>query len=428
MAITLDGTLGITSPAETVQGALTTTGNTILGDASTDTLNVGNGGLVKDASGNVGIGTASPTTKLQVQKNGKSFQLWDASTNDGAYMVYAGASTTKNWCIGNQFNVSGALEFTQTSASGGTTIGTTPSMVIDSSGNVGIGTSSPSSRLEIIGVNPKLTINANDAINGRQATLSLISGASADPYSTCQIMYGAINSTTSGTLTFVEGDGTERMRVTSDGDLCIGANNSESSRLRATRTNGQNVLYVSQEAATNNSTAVVYQTVAGGNGNQNIGLIVAIQAANTGDRIITGQFWNSGSPQDKFYVQRDGTTNNATGSYGTISDVRIKQDIIDATPQWEDFKKIKFRKYRMISDVEALGNDAPYLMGAVAQELEAAGMKGLVETPLDAEGNETDLHKTVKLSIMYMKGMKALQEAMERIEILETRLNALEGN
>jgi len=46
--------------------ALTTTGNTILGDASTDTLNVGNGGLVKDASGNVGIGTASPTQLLDV--------------------------------------------------------------------------------------------------------------------------------------------------------------------------------------------------------------------------------------------------------------------------------------------------------------------------------------------------------------------------
>ena len=61
MAITLDGNLGITTPAETVQGALTTTGNTILGDASTDTLNVGNGGLVKDASGNVGIGQ-TPTS------------------------------------------------------------------------------------------------------------------------------------------------------------------------------------------------------------------------------------------------------------------------------------------------------------------------------------------------------------------------------
>jgi hypothetical protein len=69
MTITLDGTLGITSPAETVQGALTTTGNTILGDATTDTLTVGVTGIVKDASGNVGIGTASPNGKLSVAGN-----------------------------------------------------------------------------------------------------------------------------------------------------------------------------------------------------------------------------------------------------------------------------------------------------------------------------------------------------------------------
>ena len=62
MSVVIDGTSGITSPAETVQGALTTTGNTILGDSSADTLNVGNGDLVKDASGNVGINIASPST------------------------------------------------------------------------------------------------------------------------------------------------------------------------------------------------------------------------------------------------------------------------------------------------------------------------------------------------------------------------------
>lgn len=45
---------------------LTTTGNTVLGDAATDTLNVGAGGLVKDASGNVGIGIAGPATRLDI--------------------------------------------------------------------------------------------------------------------------------------------------------------------------------------------------------------------------------------------------------------------------------------------------------------------------------------------------------------------------
>jgi hypothetical protein len=78
MSVVIDGTTGITTPGLTNTGTetivnLTTTGNTILGDASTDTLNVGNGGLVKDASGNVGIGTASPSGKLHVA--GSSGQL-----------------------------------------------------------------------------------------------------------------------------------------------------------------------------------------------------------------------------------------------------------------------------------------------------------------------------------------------------------------
>ena len=66
MSVVIDGTSGITTPAETVQGALTTTGNTILGDATTDTLTVGVTGIVKDASGNVGIGTAAPASLLHV--------------------------------------------------------------------------------------------------------------------------------------------------------------------------------------------------------------------------------------------------------------------------------------------------------------------------------------------------------------------------
>jgi hypothetical protein len=48
---------------------LTTTGNTILGDASTDTLNVGAGGLVKDASGNVIVGSTTAFGKLSVVGN-----------------------------------------------------------------------------------------------------------------------------------------------------------------------------------------------------------------------------------------------------------------------------------------------------------------------------------------------------------------------
>jgi len=81
MTITLDGTNGITTPNLTNTGTetlvnLTTTGNTTLGDATTDTLTVGVTGIVKDASGNVGIGTSSPTfdsgSGLQISRAGVS--------------------------------------------------------------------------------------------------------------------------------------------------------------------------------------------------------------------------------------------------------------------------------------------------------------------------------------------------------------------
>ena len=71
MSVIIDGTTGITTPGLTNTGTetilnLTTTGNTILGDATTDTLTVGVTGIVKDASGNVGIGTTAPAEALDV--------------------------------------------------------------------------------------------------------------------------------------------------------------------------------------------------------------------------------------------------------------------------------------------------------------------------------------------------------------------------
>ena len=57
---------GTVNGAVTITGALTANGNVTLGDASTDTLNVGNGGLVKDSSGRVGIGQGTPAYLLDV--------------------------------------------------------------------------------------------------------------------------------------------------------------------------------------------------------------------------------------------------------------------------------------------------------------------------------------------------------------------------
>ena len=81
--------------------------------------------------------------------------------------------------------------------------------------------------------------------------------------------------------------------------------------------------------------------------------------------------------------------------------------------------------------------DAPNMLGVIAQELEAADMAGLVTESPDRDAEMNDLGtvtKQVNYSILYMKAVKALQEAMTRIETLEanqaameTRLAALEA-
>jgi hypothetical protein len=164
-----------------------------------------------------------------------------------------------------------------------------------------------------------------------------------------------------------------------------------------------------------------------GNMIQNVGFT----AAGTGWNHFIGYGSIGGSTDIK--ILGNGNVQNINNSYGAISDVKLKENIIDASSQWDDIKNLTVRKYSLKSD----SLDAPNMLGVIAQEVEAAGMAGLVyETPdRDMEGNDLEtVTKAVNYSILYMKAVKALQEAMTRIETLEanqaameTRLAALEA-
>jgi hypothetical protein len=128
-----------------------------------------------------------------------------------------------------------------------------------------------------------------------------------------------------------------------------------------------------------------------------------------------------------YYVYSNGNVQNTNGSYTTLSDAKLKENIVDAHSQWNDLKAIQIRNWNF---KEETGHETHRQIGPIAQELEEVCPGLVYETPdRDADGNETgEVTKGVNQSVLYMKAVKALQEAMERIETLEAKVAALEAS
>jgi hypothetical protein len=144
-------------------------------------------------------------------------------------------------------------------------------------------------------------------------------------------------------------------------------------------------------------------------------------------RYFEGYSLNTSTQNIAIYT--NGDVKNTNNSYGAISDIKLKQDIVDAASQWDDIKSIRVRKYRFKSDP-----NGPLQLGVIAQEVEQIS-SGLIEEHQDelrdekgiVTGLSEETTKSVKYSILYMKAVKALQEAMDRIETLEAKVTALEN-
>ena len=230
---------------------------------------------------------------------------------------------------------------------------------------------------------------------------------------------GATNSRRGGNFIFRTRDNnatamTEHMRLTRGGRLGIGTL-APGGPFHVESTVNEQVALFEASASTYTSNVIYVQTTKA--------------ASNTHKYFKANE--NDGAATS-IQIIGNGNVQNANNSYGAISDQRIKQDITDASSQWDDIKALNFKNYKEKYRVSVDGDDAPVLLGLIAQDLESAGMNGLVETvepdpyQKDTLGITDDV-KAVKYSILYLKAVKALQEAIAKIEALEARVTTLEN-
>jgi hypothetical protein len=170
-----------------------------------------------------------------------------------------------------------------------------------------------------------------------------------------------------------------------------------------------------------------------GTSSLNIGLVVQHDGTGGGSRclyllapsddstgfLLVGQY----SGGNAIYIRADGDIQNKDNSYGAISDIKLKENIVDAASQWDDLKALRVRKYNFKE------GETHTQIGLIAQEVEPVSPGLVSEIPdRDEEGNDLGtVTKSVNYSVLYMKAVKALQEAMERIETLETANASLEA-
>jgi hypothetical protein len=321
-------------------------------------------------------------------------------------------------------------------------------LFVDAGNNrVGIGTSTPTYKLDVEasadgGSFVAEIVNTNSASDGR-GILNLV-GNSSGAVSTLVFAGGryfgtdndtmaVINNAAAGGISFCIGGianstRNERARITSGGYFKasnIGSYEDASNPYHELRNNDSGDLI-----------AVFTHT----DSTNPFGLYFGFQAATPNN--TTNYFLQcADSTNAKCYIYSSGTISNRTGTYNTISDLKLKQDIVDANSQWDDIKALRIVKYRLKDEVAADPNYPSYI-GVIAQEVEQVS-PGLVDNCpdfeeveiTDEEGNITTerrptgtVTKSVKSSIIYMKAVKALQEAIERIETLEAKVAQLEAN
>ena len=281
-------------------------------------------------------------------------------------------------------------------------------------GSVGIGTTDPDAMLEIVSSDPRIRLRddtaGGGAGNGGQIEfVGYHAGASDGKREFARIKGLKENSTggdTDGYLSFLVNQGgtlTESMHLDSNGLVGIGTDTPGT----VLDVNSPGSTYWCIKANTVNSD---YGFQARGQGNY------AYACLDTGSNAYRGRWTYNGT----LYTQ-DGSVHDID------SDERLKEDITDCPSQWSLIKDLPLQRFKW----KDRRNGDTFSYGWIAQPTKAKYPEFVEPIPQPKEdideGKEDPEYLTVRSGDIQKRSIAALQEAMARIEALETEVAALKG-
>lgn len=378
---------------------------------STKTLSVGGtmtvsgtanfpGSGIWNSSGNVGIGTSSPNGKLHVNAtSGAAVSLVQAPAGQTAWLGLLGN--------GSSF-LSGDFDIFHDGTQAGLTMRANLPMVfstnntervrIDSSGNVGIGTSSPQARLSLSGAGgwssnnfgkqlyittPTNTSNPcigiSDATGANNIAIANVSGA----LSFCSMP--AITDGSSGI--------TERARITSGGSFLVSTT----------------------------STDPIGAKVIGAAITPSLNIM-----ANDARAMALGRYTNTGDLAQFFYFGANLvnvgsiSTNGTSTSYNTTSDYRLKENVQPMQNALAKIAQLNPVTYTWKAD----GSDG---QGFIAHELQAVCPDAVTGEKDAVDKNGRPIYQGVDTSFLVATLTKAIQELKAELDAAKADIDALKG-
>jgi hypothetical protein len=433
-AVTISGGL-LSAEAATLTGALNGTSASFTGNVS---ITKDNPKLIlNDNSG-------GSQNNYSISSNFGFFNLNDETASGASVMSYGGGlfnftgaatfsssvTATTGLTVGSLGSGSNAIITLANNASGSprtiyykasdatinfTGTGGSDQVTITNGGNVGIGTASPTAKL--------------DVRTGAAGTLVNFTDGVAQTFQVSTTSTGIdISNPNSGYISF--SNTTERMRITSGGYT------------KSTSTGSYFGISGSFHELTSNSVNSAVQVINHTASSGAYGIYVKFSSSpnNNGNNFIEC----ADGTEQKFIVYSTGNVVNRNNSYGAISDEKLKENVEDATPKLDDLMKVKVRNYNLI------GSDKKQI-GVIAQELEEVFPAMIdeledfeeVEVPqVDEEGNDIlneegevqttkekvstgTTTKSVKYSVFVPMLIKAIQEQQEQIKELRAEIEAL---